>query len=359
MKLKKNSKSINMDKVKVSVVVAIYNGEKTLPRCLDSILNQTYPDIEIICVNDCSQDNSLQILNEYQSKYSQIRVINHESNKHGGGSGNTGIKNAIGDYVCIVDQDDTLYPYSIENLVKNSHNGHDDIVLGQWCIVDEKGNKVPQKNGIIGNDIDANIKHTLMNGVRILGGLFKPSLYKDNDLYYPEHVNFADNAIYNAILIAAQSISVIGDYVYDYAIDTVGSSSKNMSLLSIQQRVITTNMCFENCTRVDKDNKYTEYIKYRYLYLSRNTIEMLLTLPYKDAISVSREISKRISSIGDNMYYKTCTHESKIMLTDPIGCIRKYKRYRNRRKIHTIIHKTVVLCKKAMGMDPTKSIFSK
>ena len=67
--------------VKVSIIVPVYNVEKFLPRCLDSLVNQTLEDIEIICVNDGSSDNSLNILNEYAQKDSRIKVITQENKK--------------------------------------------------------------------------------------------------------------------------------------------------------------------------------------------------------------------------------------------------------------------------------------
>ena len=74
--------------VKVSIIVPVYNVEKFLPRCLDSLVNQTLEDIEIICVNDGSSDNSLNILNEYAQKDSRIKVITQENKKKGAARNN-------------------------------------------------------------------------------------------------------------------------------------------------------------------------------------------------------------------------------------------------------------------------------
>ena len=92
---------------KVSVIVPVYKVERFLPRCLDSIINQTLKDIEIICVNDGSPDNSLQILEDYAKKDLRIKIINQE-NSGPSVSRNKGILMAQGEYIGFVDSDDWL-----------------------------------------------------------------------------------------------------------------------------------------------------------------------------------------------------------------------------------------------------------
>jgi glycosyltransferase involved in cell wall biosynthesis len=91
-----------------SLIIPVYNVEKYLADCLDSCINQTFRDIEIICINDCSPDNSGNILNEYANKDSRIKVHNHEKNKGLGGARNTGVEAAIGNYSWFIDSDDMI-----------------------------------------------------------------------------------------------------------------------------------------------------------------------------------------------------------------------------------------------------------
>ena len=93
---------------KISIIIPVYNVEKYLRECLDSCINQTLADIEIICVDDCSPDNSIKILEEYQAKDYRIKIFRHEKNKNLGAARNTGIQNAIGEYVWFVDSDDYI-----------------------------------------------------------------------------------------------------------------------------------------------------------------------------------------------------------------------------------------------------------
>ena len=103
--------------VKISIIVPVYNTEPYLEQCLDSIINQTLEDIEIICVNDGSTDNSLSILEEYASKDNRIRIINQE-NKGQGFARNNGLKNVNGEYVLFVDSDDWIELNTCEALYK-------------------------------------------------------------------------------------------------------------------------------------------------------------------------------------------------------------------------------------------------
>ena len=90
---------------KISVIVPVYNVEKYLRECLDSIVNQTLQDIEIICINDGSTDGSAVILEEYAAKDKRIKILNQE-NKGAGEARNAGINSAQGKYLAFIDGDD-------------------------------------------------------------------------------------------------------------------------------------------------------------------------------------------------------------------------------------------------------------
>ncbi|MCQ2593759.1 MAG: glycosyltransferase [Treponemataceae bacterium] len=92
----------------ISLVIPIYNVEKYLAECLTSCINQTLTNIEIICVNDCSPDNSRSIAEDFARRDSRIKIIDHEQNKGLGAARNTGIEHAQGEYVWFVDSDDVI-----------------------------------------------------------------------------------------------------------------------------------------------------------------------------------------------------------------------------------------------------------
>lgn len=94
-----------MDKIKISIIIPVYNVEKYIEECLISVLNQTMKEIEIICINDGSTDNSLKILNNYKNKNENIRIVNQE-NSGLSNARNVGLSLAKGEYIFFLDSDD-------------------------------------------------------------------------------------------------------------------------------------------------------------------------------------------------------------------------------------------------------------
>ena len=113
----------------VSIILPVYNVEKYLPQCLDSIVNQTLKDFECICVNDGSTDNSLSILQEYANKDSRIKIISQE-NKGVSAARNKALKQCIGKYITFVDSDDFISENCLEQLITVAEKENTDAV---WC----------------------------------------------------------------------------------------------------------------------------------------------------------------------------------------------------------------------------------
>jgi glycosyltransferase involved in cell wall biosynthesis len=113
---------------KFSLVIPVYNTQKYLVECLESCVNQTFQDIEIICVNDCSSDGSRQILEAYSRKDARVKIVAHTKNRGLGGSRNTGIENATGDYCWFVDSDDSVALDACEILRQTAKNINADVI---------------------------------------------------------------------------------------------------------------------------------------------------------------------------------------------------------------------------------------
>ena len=124
----------------VSVIIPVYNVEKYLPRCLESVMNQTYAELEIICVNDGSPDNSSAILEEYAKTDGRIKVINQQ-NKGLSGARNTGIEAATGDYIVFLDSDDWMEEEALSSAVAKAADA--DTVM--WGYVREFAEKSIEK----------------------------------------------------------------------------------------------------------------------------------------------------------------------------------------------------------------------
>ena len=122
----------------VSIILPVYNSSQFLKESLESIINQTYSDIEIICVNDGSTDNSLEILESYSDK---ITIIS-QKNQGLASSLNAGIKQMQGKWFKWFSPDDVMYANAIETLVNMAKKSHNTIIYSNWEIINEKGNKL-------------------------------------------------------------------------------------------------------------------------------------------------------------------------------------------------------------------------
>ncbi len=129
---------------KVSVIIPIYNVAEYLPKCLDSVVNQTYKNLEIICVNDCSPDNCDKILQDYAAKDERIKIINRETNGGLSAARNSGMEVATGEYIYFIDSDDWIDNDYIEQMVQAATNNNAEVVVNTNILTEE--GKTPQQH---------------------------------------------------------------------------------------------------------------------------------------------------------------------------------------------------------------------
>lgn len=130
----------------VSIIIPIYNADKYISRCMDSILKQTYNNLEIILIDDGSSDNSPKICDEYAKRDKRITVY-HKTNGGSGTARNLGLDKANGNFIMFIDSDDYIESNTIEKMVAEAINGYDIVCVG-FDRVDEKTSKVYSKEMI-------------------------------------------------------------------------------------------------------------------------------------------------------------------------------------------------------------------
>ena len=128
---------------RISVIIPIYNTAAYLPRCLDSILNSTYQNLEVLCINDGSTDESAAILKRYATEDSRVIAVN-KANAGVSSARNTGLDLATGDFIAFVDSDDWVHPQSFEILAWGQEQTEADIVIGKYSITAENKQKFKQ-----------------------------------------------------------------------------------------------------------------------------------------------------------------------------------------------------------------------
>jgi len=220
-----------MEKVltKVSVIIPVYNVEKYLRECLDSISNQTLKDIEIICINDGSTDKSLGILEEYAEKDSRILVISQE-NQGAGNARNKGIEVAQGEFLAILDSDDVYKRNMLETMYNKSICTDADIVI---CKSEEMDNKsgiinllenslktdyLPQKEVFNYRDVSKKVFNFCMGWS--WDKLYKSSFIKEFGLKFQDLKNTNDAYFVFMSVILASKITYVEDILVTHRVNT-------------------------------------------------------------------------------------------------------------------------------------------
>ncbi|MCK9181390.1 MAG: glycosyltransferase [Fibrobacteraceae bacterium] len=223
-------------KILVSVIVPVHNGESYLRQCLDSIVNQTLRDIEIICIDDGSTDGSLKILEEYQRKDSRIRVISEEAS-NAGHARNVGLKTAIGMFLSFLDCDDWFELDMLEVMYAQSLKTDADVVICKAATFDQKSGKfssesfslqenlVPARICFSCKDIAADAFQFCRTAA--WDKLYKKSFIDENLIQFQEQPRMNDCFFSVMANIRAKKISVCNHFFVHYRINTGTSITSN------------------------------------------------------------------------------------------------------------------------------------
>lgn len=216
-----NYSNMNTDKKTygLSAIVLVYNGEPYLEKCLNSLVNQTLDNLEILLINDASTDNSLSICKRFEKKYKNIRVIDKRLNEGLATSANLGISLANGEYVILVDNDDIIPNYAYEKLYKKAKQENADICIGKANFIvgnsqiefDFRENYVWRKEQII---TDINKFPELFEDAFYWNKIIRKDLLINNDVKLPTGMIYADRYFSHMAYTYANKIAIIPDCVY-------------------------------------------------------------------------------------------------------------------------------------------------
>ena len=199
--------------MKISVIVPVYNVEEYLRKCLDSLVNQTLKEIEIIIVNDGSTDSSETIIQEYQKKYNNIKYYKKD-NSGLSDTRNMGIKKSCGEYLAFVDSDDAVGTDMYLKMYEKAKSGDFDIVTSDIKYVYKDHEEIVKTAPIKDT---ANIKEAFIDFYpAVCTKIFKRELFIDNDLYFKSGVWFEDVELTYRLLPYVKRIGVIHEAFYEY-----------------------------------------------------------------------------------------------------------------------------------------------
>lgn len=202
---------------KISVIIPVYNTGKYLSRCLDSIINQTFNNLEIICINDGSTDNSATILEKYATKDKRIKIITQE-NSGLSATRNVGLKNMSGQYVSFIDSDDWIDADYYETLLNLIEQNNADIVMAGMRIANDK--KISDNNtpNIVTDDFVQKVKN-LPNGSSC-DKLFRAKLFKN--LKFPIDRYYEDNVVLLQVMYNSDTVVFTNRVSYYYFVNNSG-----------------------------------------------------------------------------------------------------------------------------------------
>lgn len=226
----------------ISVIVPVYNVEKYLSRCLESIINQTYKNIEVVCIDDGSPDKSINILKEYEKKDKRIKIIRQE-NKGLSGARNTGIENSKGEYVFFIDSDDYLPKNAIKSLHKEIKKNRSDICIGSYYkTYKNKEIKFSLSNKLYTSFkeyLDYSMKNREFNA-NVWNKLYKINIIKENKIFFKEKVLYEDLLFTIQYLSYCKKISTLNDAIYYYYLERTDSivNSVTKKDLDVFQNII-------------------------------------------------------------------------------------------------------------------------
>lgn len=241
---------------KISVIVAVYNVEKYIGRCIESIQKQTLTDWELILVDDCSPDNSDAVIQEYVKHDKRITVL-HQNENHGPMvARRRGDETASGDYITYCDGDDMLPEEALELLYFAAQKSNADIVSGNMVYVKTNGSKEMIKNYLkYGNNKKAVFKSLLRGDFHhnLCGKLFKASILKDFSYRpYDHFTNGEDGYVFYLAVNHIENCVQIDEPVYYYMQNMQSSTNVRLNENAIKS------ICVLNKTKNDIVSLYPE-----------------------------------------------------------------------------------------------------
>ncbi|HFR4186932.1 glycosyltransferase family A protein [Bacillus cereus] len=211
----------------VSVIVPLYNAEKYIEETMESILNQTYKNIEIVIVDDGSKDQSSSIVKNLKKKYpEQIKYILQE-NQGVSVARNTGIENASGEYISFLDSDDLWHPTKIEKQIESMHkNNMNACYCGYMNFYEETGEKVENKTNFVkGNMTKAFLTHQVF--AQTSTWIFKKSIVMDHTIHFTPGCSWGEDLEFLFKLMSVTNVCYVDEYLTYYRILSGGNLSSN------------------------------------------------------------------------------------------------------------------------------------
>lgn len=303
-------------KIKVSVIVPVYNVEKFIDKCLNSIVNQTLKEIEIIVVNDGSPDNSQKIIDKYVKKYPEKVQSFIKENGGQGSARNLGIEKAKGEYISFVDSDDFVEKDMYKKLYnKAKENNYDIVVCGNYNVSEDYQNK--NIDAFI-NNYNTDLENIFFGKMAVWNKIYKRDILIKNKLEFKEKVWYEDLAFTLKAIMNSNTFAFIDEPLYDYLIRE-GSTMNNSNV----QRNLEILDAFNDILSYIQHNKKEEYFnKIEFLAIDHIYISAIVRVLKADSDkNIKKEtieklinyMNKNFPNYKSNKYINTLSKNRKII----------------------------------------------
>ena len=307
--------------MKLSIIVPVYNmaAEGKLNYCMNSLVNQTITDYEILAVNDASTDNSLDILRAYEEKYPEkVKVITYSENRRQGGAKNEGLKAARGKWVGFIDSDDWITPDFYEKLIHRGEETGADLVGCDYNLVSEhtfQVGKIVQNNAMEQTGVLDREKHKslLMRMGSMVIKVYRREVIVENGLDFPEGIFYEDNCagpLWSLYFTRFEKVEEPLYYYYQHQVSTVHHISEE----KCRDRMKAAALLYDQCKERGFLEEYENEIEYRFTELYYvNTLFSYMAGTEHPRLSFVRElragIRERFPGFERNAYYQKNTGE--------------------------------------------------
>lgn len=207
----------------ISIIIPVYNSGQYIKYCLDSIINQTYKNFEVICIDNSSTDNSSYIIEEYCKRDVRFKYLMLNKNRGSGVARNIGIAHAKGDYIIFCDPDDSYPKNALKNLFYGIKNTTADFCVGNIQILDYTFTYIKSLPAIVSainiitkETVLTNLHYSLFAPVYHVRFLFRSSFIRNNKIYYPKMLRGQDLPMLAKAISTVKQAVIIPDTVYCY-----------------------------------------------------------------------------------------------------------------------------------------------
>ena len=306
--------------MKLSIIVPVYNmaSDNKLEYCLESLVNQTISDYEIIAVDDCSTDNSLEILRRYEAKYpDKFKVIASPVNKKQGGAKNLGLEVAKGDWIGFIDSDDWITEDYYQKLLAKAEETGADMVGCDYHLTGEHSMKIGQvvhnnkeeQTGVLTKE---KYQSLILDSGSLVVKIYRRGIIYDYPNRFPEGIFYEDNAIGKSWMLRAKHFEYIPEPMY-YYYQHNASTVHTISPKRCEDRMEAARIMIAQAKQFGYFEEYKEELEYSFTLLHYiNTLFTYMVgvkpIKYGFVKKMGEEMKEYFPDFQSNSYYQKRTN---------------------------------------------------